>query len=109
VRVWVELYPETRVPGALHVQDTGIGIPVDRLDKIFSAFEQVDGSTRRRHTGTGLGLAISRALCEIMGFDLRVQSEVGKGSTFTILFHQQESPGEEAFAGAEPVSEREDG
>ncbi|MEM7610986.1 MAG: response regulator [Pseudomonadota bacterium] len=66
----------------IEVQDTGIGIANDKLDAIFDSFIQEDGSTTRRFGGTGLGLAISRQLVELMGAQLRVDSEAGKGSTF---------------------------
>jgi signal transduction histidine kinase len=69
----------------IDVEDTGIGIPAERLDAIFEAFEQVDSDTARRFGGTGLGLAISRKLCDLMGHQLVVRSEVGVGSTFSIL------------------------
>jgi PAS domain S-box-containing protein len=66
------------------VRDTGIGIPPDRVDRLFQSFSQVDTSTARRHGGTGLGLAISKRLSELMGGTMRVESEgvPGKGSTF---------------------------
>jgi PAS domain S-box-containing protein len=65
------------------VTDTGIGIPSDRMDRLFKSFSQVDASTTRTHGGTGLGLAISQALVEAMGGALEVSSEVGRGSEFT--------------------------
>ncbi|BAY88721.1 MULTISPECIES: response regulator [unclassified Tolypothrix] len=64
------------------VRDTGIGIPRDRLDRLFKPFSQVDASMTRRYGGTGLGLAISTRLCELMGGRMWVESEVSRGSTF---------------------------
>ena len=66
------------------VSDTGIGMTQNQMDKLFKAFTQADASTTRKYGGSGLGLAITRHFCQMMGGDVSVESEPGKGSTFTI-------------------------
>ncbi|MEE9466523.1 MAG: PAS domain S-box protein [Candidatus Neomarinimicrobiota bacterium] len=85
VTISVLTNPETHRPECIEVKDTGIGIPEDRLTNIFEAFQQAESGTARKYGGTGLGLAISRSLCELMGYQLNVSSEVGIGTTFSII------------------------
>ena len=74
---------------SISVRDTGIGMTDEQATRVFDAFTQADASTSRLYGGTGLGLAISRSLCRLMGGDITVSSEIGKGSDFKILLPER--------------------
>jgi signal transduction histidine kinase len=80
-------------PERIDVADTGIGIPADRQQAIFDAFEQADSSTARQFGGTGLGLAVSKSLCDLLGYTLEVRSEIGVGSMFSVMLTPSPGPG----------------
>ena len=89
VRVRVAVDQLTRRPVRIDVVDTGIGISPELQQAIFEPFTQGDEKKTRKYGGTGLGLAISRTLCELLGYSIEVQSEIGVGSTFSILLGLQ--------------------
>lgn len=118
VTVRLDTAPDGKTPTGISVVDTGIGIPEDRLEAIFEAFQQAEAGTSRKYGGTGLGLALSRSICLLMGYDLIVESEVGKGSTFRIVIgeraerpvhpdHHDTSQSTDAKPSSEDVVERE--
>ena len=76
--------PDTGEASEIIVSDTGIGIPPDRITRVFDPFEQGDASTRREFGGTGLGLSIVKTFAELMGATVEVRSTVGVGTTFTL-------------------------
>jgi two-component system sensor histidine kinase VicK len=75
----------------IQVSDTGIGIPADKIDRIFDRFYQIDGSSTRQFGGAGLGLAICKQIIDAHDGKFEVESEVGKGSTFAFLLPQAQS------------------
>ncbi len=103
VRVQLDVSPpvDERVNFVIQVTDTGPGIPRDKLASIFEKFTQADGSITRKYGGTGLGLAITRRLVEMHGGDVRVDSQIGRGSMFCVTLPLEIAP---AATGVAPVA-----
>ena len=90
------------------IEDSGIGIATDQQERIFQSFEQADGSISRKYGGTGLGLPISKRIVEMMGGDIRVDSEPGRGSRFIFTIHAYEGSAVEEFEGEDGRQSRND-
>lgn len=87
--VFIESRPVSEASIEIAVRDSGIGIPEDQLDTIFDEFRQVDGTSTREYGGSGLGLTISKKFAHLLGGDLSVESELGEGSTFRLVFRRE--------------------
>ena len=94
VRMVLERHEADRIVLRTEVKDTGIGIPVDRLDRLFKSFSQVDSSTTRKYGGTGLGLVISKRLAELMGGQMTVQSRENDGTTIAFTLNLAQASGQ---------------
>ncbi|MDP1618145.1 ATP-binding protein [Phenylobacterium sp.] len=102
--VRVRLEPSPGDAGiVISVQDTGIGMAADQLDRLFDAFAQADASATRRYGGAGLGLSMAHHLAGLMGGDLRAVSQIGEGSTFTLTVPLARSETPPAEAAIEPL------
>lgn len=91
IRLKVLTCPQSKQTVAIEVRDTGIGIPLEKQAVIFDAFRQEDDSIQRRYGGTGLGLTIARHLCELLGYQLEMESEAGRGSIFRVRLEPEQT------------------
>jgi len=105
VRVILERDGDEEVEMRFEVQDSGIGIPADRIDRLFKSFSQVDASNNRQYGGSGLGLAICKQIVEAMGGSIYMNTEVGKGSTFGFLLSFKKVAEAETYMGP-PIGRR---
>ncbi|MCV6607349.1 MAG: response regulator [Campylobacterales bacterium] len=110
VKVSLESIQDDEATVLFSVRDTGIGIPADKIETLFESFSQVDASTTRKYGGTGLGLSISKQLSEIMGGEIWIESEFGKGTTFFFTiktkFVQNSSKRDALHKKATPLSDK---
>lgn len=103
-RVVLRVKPDAQGGLLFQVQDTGIGIPQKLQKAIFEAFQQGDGSTRRKYSGTGLGLTISRELAHLLGGDIELQSEENQGSVFTLHLPESALSGDLSVIKEQPIT-----
>ncbi|MCP4713474.1 MAG: response regulator, partial [Deltaproteobacteria bacterium] len=106
IRAELEKEDDNTVLVRFEVSDTGVGIPAERIDALFSPFEQADGSVTRKYGGTGLGLAISKQLTEMMGGRIGAHNREGQGATFWFTVQLKKQP-EQARADTVPVEDLE--
>ncbi|MGW8322988.1 MAG: ATP-binding response regulator, partial [Thermodesulfobacteriota bacterium] len=92
IRVAVDEETDHEATVRFSVTDTGIGVPLNRRDRLFRSFSQIDASITRRYGGSGLGLAISKQLVDMMGGEIGLESEEGKGSTFWFVVALEKQP-----------------